>query len=176
MARGRLRLLERDGDRGARSSFETHYLESYSLVYNYVFRRMANREATEDVVSEAFLHAARAYDRFDPSRAKFSTWVISIAHNCMNDWWSHHPATMPIDEVPEGAYSDNGRQDEQIANRDLAERLLQALDADERELVALKYYEGKRNVEIAEKLSMNASTVSTRLARAMDKMRAAVRL
>jgi DNA-directed RNA polymerase specialized sigma24 family protein len=37
----------------------------------------------------------------------------------------------------------------------------------------MKYYEGKRNVEIADELGINLSTVSTKLSRAVAKMRAA---
>ena len=66
--------------------------------------------------------------------------------------------------------------EEQLADADLAERLFQSLDDVERELVRLKYYEGRRNVEIAEELGINASTVSTKLARALQKMRSAARL
>ena len=52
--------------------------------------------------------------------------------------------------------------------------LLGVLSPEERELVLLKYQEGLRNVDIAERLEMNASTVSTKLAHALTKMRVAV--
>ena len=59
-------------------------------------------------------------------------------------------------------------------DKDLALRLLALLDDEERNLIAMKYNEGKRNVDIAQELNMNASTVSTKLANALAKMRAAV--
>lgn len=58
-----------------------------------------------------------------------------------------------------------------MADRDYCDRLLGCLDATERELIALKYMQGFRNVDIAEALDMNASTVSTMLARSLAKMR-----
>lgn len=168
-----LRVVRGGKGSDAARSFELRYRESYPMVYNYVLRRMASREAAEDVVSEAYLHAARAYGRYDPARARFSTWVITIACNCMRDWWAAHPTTAPLEEIAEGAYAEDGEHDAGLADRDLVERLLRVLDDEERELVHLKYYEGRRNVEIAERLGMNASTISTKLARAMAKMRAA---
>ncbi|MBO4352682.1 MAG: sigma-70 region 4 domain-containing protein, partial [Eggerthellaceae bacterium] len=42
---------------------------------------------------------------------------------------------------------------------------------EDRELVFLKYYEDKRNVEIAQILDMNPATVATRLRRALLTMR-----
>ena len=157
----------------AKRAFEQYYRESYSLVFNYIIRRVPDRTSAEDVTSEAFLRAARFFDRFDARRAKFSTWVISIAHNCITDHYRHNPVTADLEEVAEGAYAEESAYDEQTANADLAVKLLATLDPTERELVSKKYYEGKRNVEIADEMGMNLSTVSTKLARALAKMRAA---
>ena len=49
--------------------------------------------------------------------------------------------------------------------------MLSFISEDDRELVFLKYYEGKRNVEIAQLLDMNPATVATRLRRALMTMR-----
>ena len=51
-------------------------------------------------------------------------------------------------------------------------KLLANLSPEDRELVYLKYYQGKKNVEIAQLLDMNPSTVATRLRRALQAMRA----
>lgn len=171
--RSRRRQGADDPKREAKLAFERDYRASYSFVYNYIFRRVADRTAAEDVTSEAFLRAARFYDRFDPTRAKFSTWVISIAQNCIIDYYRHDVATADLEEVPEGVYADESDYAEQTGNADLAVRLLSVLDDTERELVAKKYYEGKRNVEIADEMGMNLSTVSTKLSRALAKMRTA---
>lgn len=148
------------------------YRESYPLVYNYVRCRMGDADAAEDVVAEAYLRAARAFRTFDPARAKFSTWVTQIAVNCMKDHYRRRRPEAALEDVPESAVAVCGGQ-EDFADRDLADRLLGCLDAAERELVVMKYREGYRNVDIAAELGMNASTVSTVLARALAKMRAA---
>ncbi|MBQ9005441.1 MAG: sigma-70 family RNA polymerase sigma factor, partial [Atopobiaceae bacterium] len=122
---------------------------------------------------EAFLRAARFYERFDPARAKFSTWVISIARNCISDYFDREVATAPIDEVPEGVFAQEDTQADRFDDINMLQKLLATLDDEEKELIYLKYYEGKRNVEIAEALGMNASTISTKLARAIAKMREA---
>ncbi|MBQ9068674.1 MAG: sigma-70 family RNA polymerase sigma factor [Eggerthellaceae bacterium] len=154
--------------------FERLYSESYRFVYNYVRYRMSDSDAAEDVVSEAFFAAARAFSRFDPNRSKFTTWVISIAINCMNSYYRKERPTVALDAVPESSFADESVQEE-VENRALVEQLLRTLDDDERLLVVMKYREGKRNVDIARELNMNASTVSTVLARAIEKMRGAMR-
>lgn len=168
-----LRLVRSGRTREADGSFEEYYRASYPLVYNYVFRRVLQHESAEDIVAEAFLRAARYYGRFDPSRAKFSTWVISIARNCINDHFNRQAPTAPLDDLPESAFATHDDVGEGVGDRELAARLLARLEDDERELVYLKYYEGRRNVDIARIMGVNPSTVSTRLARSLEKMRAA---
>ena len=131
---------------------------------------MESDVATEDVVAEAYLKAVRAFDRFDPSRSKFSTWVVAIARNCMISHYRKERPVAALDDMPESVAAVCGEQ-EGIEDRDLALRLLAVLDNTEREIVLLKYQDDMRNVDIAEQLDMNASTVSTVLARALSKMR-----
>lgn len=156
----------------AEREFERLYRESYELVYNYVRGRMGADDGAEDVVSEAYLKAARSFGKFDPDRAKFSTWVVRIAVNCMNDRWRRARPSSCIDDLPEGSFAQPD-DTSAIDDRDLVDRLLGALDGTERDLVLMKYLLGYRNVDIASELGMNASTVSTVLARALVKMRIA---
>ena len=131
---------------------------------------MCDDGAVEDVVAEAYLKAARSFSKFDPARAKFSTWVVTIAHNCMNDHWRRTRQTTCIDDVPESHFAESDGTDV-VNDRDLVDRLLGVLDDVERDLVIRKYLLGYRNVEIAKELGMNASTVATKLANALAKMR-----
>lgn len=144
-------------------------------MYNFVRRRVFDQAAAEDIVAEAYLLAARSFGKYDPSRAKFSTWVTKIAINCMNSYWRKEHPTAPLDEIPESMASQPSATSE-IADRDQVERLLAVLDKTERKLVLMKYRDGYRNIDISEVLGMNASTVSTKLASALAKMRAAAEM
>ena len=155
----------------AEREFEQLYAQSYGLVYGYVRAKMGDDAAVEDVVAEAYLRAARAFDRFDPARAKFSTWVVAIARNCMVSHYRRERPTVALDDVAPSLTSVDGEQDA-VDDRDLARKLLAILDDDERELVLMKYRENMRNIEIADELGMNPSTVATNLSRALAKMRA----
>lgn len=166
-----IRVLRKDESRDAAAEFERLYRDAYPLVYNYTYRALANRPSAEDVTSEAFLKAAQSFGRFDSSRAKFSTWVVAIARNCIADYWHKNKQDAPLENVSEAVCAVDDDHAEQACDADLVQRLLETLSLDERELVFMKYYEGKRNSEIAEELDMNASTVSTKLARALARMR-----
>ena len=91
----------------------------------------------------------------------------------MNDRWRRARPTACIDDVPESrlAQPDGTAA---VDDRELVDRLLDVLDDRERDLVLMKYLLGYRNVDIAEELGMNASTVSTKLANALAKMRSSM--
>ena len=154
------------------SEFERLYRASYGTVYGYVRARMACEADAQDVVAEAFMRAARSFSSYDPSRATFVTWVVSIAKNCMVNHYRRLRPTVAMDDVPETALAQSGDQDG-VDDRLLVEKLLACLGDEERELVAMKYREGRSNVQIAAELGMNPSTVATKLARAREKMRRA---
>lgn len=145
-------------------------MQSYGLVYGYVRTRMSDEADAEDVVAEAFYKAARAYGRFDPTRAKFSTWVVTIARNCMISHYRKERPTVCLDDISEPV---DTRSDDPgaVDDRDLALRLLGVLDHEEREIVLMKYREDMSNVQIAAELDMNPSTVATKVSRALAKMR-----
>ena len=151
--------------------FERLYRESYGPVYGYVRVRMSTDEDAEDVVSEAFLKAARSFGSFDPSRARFGTWVTAIAKNCIATHFRRLKPTTALEDAPKEVYSVSGGQDA-IDDLLFAKNLISCLDENERMLIACKYHDDMRNVDIARELNMNASTVSTVLSRALTKMRA----
>lgn len=155
--------------------FERLYRESYETVFGYVRARMGSNADAEDIVAEAYLHAARSFSSFDSSRAKFGTWVIAIARNCMSSHFRKSRPSVALEEAPETSYAIQGGQGA-VDDRLLADQLLACLDDSERELIALKYRDGLRNVDIARVLGMNPSTVSTMLSRALEKMRQTLKL
>ncbi len=174
-----IRIVGKNADqdysvRAHANEFERLYRESYAMVYGRILFRMRDEEAARDVTAEAFLNAARSFEKFDPSKAKFSTWVCTIAHNCMIDHYRKVKIHVPIESVPESTFTDDGDHAQEIANADLAQRLLAVLDEDDREIVHMKFCEELSNSEIAHELGMNPSTVSTRVHRALAKMRAAL--
>ena len=152
--------------------FTRLYNESFATVYGFVRARAACDADAQDIVSEAFLKAARSFDSFDPTRAGFSTWVTAIAKNCLVSHYRKERTLVVLDDVPEPLLELAPEQDASL-DLMLIKQLLACLDQKEREIVALKYRDGMRNARIAQELCMKPSTVSTKLARALEKMRRA---
>ena len=151
---------------------ENLYRANFQRVYNYAYYRLLDPAKAEDATSAVFVKVIANIDKFDPSKASFGTWVMRIAHNVLVDGFRTHKATVPLDRV---SVREPSREDDYPVLDDRQERvskLLSCLSAEDRELVYLKYYEEKKNVEIAQLLDMNPSTVATRLRRALLTMRA----
>ena len=131
---------------------------------------------SEDVTSEAFIKAARAFDRYDPQRAQFSTWVITIARNVLisnirktgKEYTASDAAIDPDLQSTSDVYPSLENDDTETLRQ-----LLLVISEEDRELVRLKFFEGLQNKEIAEVLGINASTVGTKVQRALAKMKAA---
>lgn len=162
----------RSRDRKARE-FEKYYRESYRRVYNYAYYRLYSHADAEDVTSEVFLKAAKAFDRFDPERASFSTWVLTIAHNCTVSFArSRKPLVLVGDDLERiDVNAANDEYPELDETSKLLSQMLDTLNDEERELVYLKYSEQMSYQEIGEALGINASTASTKVSRAIAKMR-----
>ncbi|MEZ7891103.1 MAG: RNA polymerase sigma factor [Candidatus Wallbacteria bacterium] len=159
------------------SEIDRMYEEYFGRIYNYVFYRILHREYSEDIVSEIFLKVISNRDKFDSSKALFSTWIFTIANNCVID---HFRKNSRIVVFPSGAPAldtpvtvDFDGECEKILNNDrkLLYKALTLLDEKHRHVISLKYFSGLSNKEISEMTGINESTVSTICSRAISKLR-----
>ena len=165
--------LELTGRRLTRDDLDELFEEYYPRLFNYLYYRTLNRAVSEDLVSQAMLNIVRRFESFDPERGNLDQWVFSITRNAFYSYLRQHKEETDIDTIPESivSYEDDALESDMDEGR-LVQSLLAQLTDEERELVYLKYWEELSNKEIATRLDMNASTVSTKLWRATEKMRA----
>jgi RNA polymerase sigma-70 factor, ECF subfamily len=144
-------------------------------VYTLGLRLLGSRESAEELVQDVFLTAWRKAARFDASRGRLSTWLMTIAHNLSVDRLRREtgvtrPTLILVDEVPDAP----GVEEEHlILERDAAVRALSSLSDAERRLLARAYFRGLTAREIAEADGIPLGTVKTRLRAALIKVRRA---
>ncbi|HSL11648.1 MAG TPA: sigma-70 family RNA polymerase sigma factor [Actinomycetota bacterium] len=145
-------------------------------VYAMGLRLLGTREAAEELTQDVFLTAWRKAARFDPSRGRLSTWLMTIAHNLAVDRLRREtgvtrPNLVLVDEVPDvpGAHDEEAL----VMERDAAVRALSTLTDAERRLLARAYFRGMTAREIAESDGIPLGTVKTRLRAALIKVRKA---
>jgi RNA polymerase sigma factor (sigma-70 family) len=166
------RVAERDG-----TALEALYDRYGRACYSLARRVVADDTLAEDVVQEVFLTVWRDASRFERSRGALAGWLLSIAHNKAVDVVRREenhrrrnnphetialletPATVVHDEVWSGLRRD---------------RVLLALDelpAAQREALALAYFGGYTQREIAGITSTPLGTVKTRMLLGMRRLR-----
>jgi RNA polymerase sigma-70 factor, ECF subfamily len=144
-------------------------------VYTLGLRLLGTREAAEELTQDVFLTAWRKAARFDATRGRLSTWLMTIAHNLAVDRLRREtgvtrPTLVLVDEVPERAGVDEVAV---VLERDAAIRALESLSDAERRLLARAYFRGLTAREISEADGIPLGTVKTRLRAALIKVRRA---
>ncbi len=160
---------------GPRPLFEDLYRGSRDDLYAYVAGMLRERTAAEDVTALAFERAFRKWERFDPRRGSARGWLFGIARNAALDELRKRKRELPGIEADRQAA--DGSVAGMVLEREQRAELLDALGAlrpADREMVALKFYAGLNNVEIAEATGYSPTNVGTRLGRALDRLRSAL--
>lgn len=175
------RLIERarQGDHDAFARLlETHRRRVFSLIGSLV-RRPAE---VEDLAQQVFLKVYLALPRFD-FRAAFGTWLYRIA---VNECYDHLRRQRAL-KAPERREVQLSEPDEleRLASpgkpaapdparaaelKELVERLLARLPAEDRLLLTLREVEGFSVAELAELVGLNPNTVKVRLFRARRRL------
>lgn len=125
----------------------------------------------EDVAQEVFLAAYVHLGSYDPRRAAFATWLLTIArHKCLNVLKRHRP--LVPGELPEQA--DPRTPDAAAADAELYRRLddaLAGLPVEQRTAFVLAEIQGLSLEEVARVEGVPLGTVKSRLCRAREKLR-----
>ncbi|HEU4392992.1 MAG TPA: sigma-70 family RNA polymerase sigma factor [Solirubrobacterales bacterium] len=154
--------------------FDRLYRSSRDDVYAYVASLVRDPAAAEDVTATAFERAYRRRSRFDPSRGEPRAWLFGIARNAALDELRRRGRQAELTVEPADLTSAPAEESAAESERRLAvSAALARLEGSERELIALKFFAGLTNAEIAAVVGIGESNAGTRLHRAMTKLREA---
>jgi len=155
-------------------AFDALYRSSRDDVYAYVASMVRDRAAAEDVTATAFERAYRKRSRFDPSRGERRAWLFGIARNAALDELRRRGRQAELAAEPADLAATPAEEGAETSERRLALAAgLAALAPRERELIALKFFAGLSNSEIAAVVGVSESNAGTKLHRAVNKLREA---
>jgi RNA polymerase sigma-70 factor, ECF subfamily len=158
---------------GDEEAVRTLYARFGRPIYTLGMRLLGSREAAEELTQDVFLTAWRKGSRYDPTRGRLSTWLMTIAHNMAVDRLRHdrgsgRPVVFVLEEMIEPPPAD---EEEALIDRETARRSLAMLGVAERELLSRTYFLGWTAREIAEADGIPLGTVKTRLRTALIRLR-----
>jgi RNA polymerase sigma-70 factor (ECF subfamily) len=154
--------------------FESLYRSSRDDVYAYVASLLRDPTAAEEVTAAAFERAYRKRNRFDPRRGEPRAWLFGIARNAALDELRRRGRQAELTAEPADLTAFGAEEGTEQSERRLAvSAALERLQPAERELIALKFFAGLENREVARVLGVSASNAGTKLHRAMTKLREA---
>jgi RNA polymerase sigma-70 factor, ECF subfamily len=154
--------------------FEALYRSSRDDLYAYVCTLLRDPAAAEDVTALAFERAYRRRRTFDRRRGEERAWLFGIARNAALDELRRRRRVAALVNEPEDtAEVTDGDGAEVALRRTAVQSALASLPAREREIVALKFYAGMSNAEMACVLGISESNAGTLLYRTMEKLRKA---
>ena len=140
------------------------YIKLYhGAVYRAVFSYLHNASEAEDIVQETFVKLFNTNKSFE-SDEHCKAWLIRVAINLSKNLLKsfRYTHTEELDEaIPVESAEDCALAD-----------ALSALPPKYRAVIHLYYYEGYSAKEIAEILGLTVTAVTTRLARAREKLKA----
>jgi RNA polymerase sigma factor (sigma-70 family) len=163
---------EVEGESGL--DFERLYQSSRDDVYAYAAGLLRDRAAAEEATAIAFERAYRKRSRFDPRKGSHRAWLFGIARNAALDELRRRGRQARLNADPVDAeHLQAGEADAKSELRLLVNEALGTLEPRDRELIALKFFAGLSNGEIARVLGLSESNAGTKLHRTMDKLREA---
>lgn len=161
---------------GDRAAFSRFYDQTAPRVFGLVRRILVDAAQAEEVTQDVFLEAWQTAARYDPERGPAAAWLLTLAHRRAVDRVRSSQAArerdlrtgirdlaIPVDDVAETA--------EIAAEHDRALGALGLLSPAQRECLALAYYEGCTQSEIAARLELPLGTVKTRIRDGMIRLR-----
>lgn len=152
---------------------EQLYKEYYPKVLRYVSSKINRVEEAEDLAQNVFVKVFQNYDSFDESKASASTWIYTITHNTVINYYKSMKFRQVVD-IPEN-YSEEVTEDfvEGLVEREMQGRLADALcklDEDKRDLIILHYYSGHPLTEIAEMMKRPYGQIKRLHAKALGEL------
>ena len=164
----------KEAPRAGDLAFDRLYRSSRDDVYAYVAGLLRDSTTAEEVTAAAFERAFRKRNRFDPERGEPRAWLFGIARNAALDELRRRGRQAELTTEPVDVESFGFSESAEDSERRLAvSAALERLEPRERELIALKFFAGLANAEIAQVLGITESNAGTKLHRAMTKLREA---
>src|SRR3989344_1462048 len=141
-----------------RRKFVKLYKEHRIPIYRYIYFRVNSKEEAEDLASEVFLRVFNYFKKNQPQNAR--AFFYKVARDLLVDFYRKNQRSLPEFELK--------AEDKHFLDLYHA---LSGLNADHREVVVLRYFEGFSIPEIAQITGKKEKNVEMMLYRSKNKLK-----
>lgn len=163
--------------------FSEIFQQYYKSIFGYVLRRTGNFDDTADIAAVSFFKAYNNIKNFSFKGISIKIWLYRIATNEINMYFrvkrKHALFFTQLSFDDKSSFETILQNDRQLIEAELQNHQqfnsvlnhLKTLRSKYQEVIALKYFEGKDNKEIAAILSINEGTLKSLLSRGIKKLK-----
>jgi RNA polymerase sigma-70 factor (ECF subfamily) len=153
--------------------FNVLYQQYYKPIFRFVYQRLNSKEDAADISSQVFLKAMLNINKYEFKGLPFSSWLYRIALNELNMNFRH-------EKVQRAYNSEQEHLKEMITelnekdSLDREQQLMIAitdLDADDAQLIEMRYFEKRSFKEIAEIMDITENNAKVKTYRVIDKLK-----
>jgi len=168
--------------RGEMRAFETLYARHRGALYRYLMRQARDGEVANDLFQEVWSRVVVNRSRYEP-RAKFRTFLFTLAHNCFIDHCRRvkaRPAGLGIEDADAADLlpaAEEARPENTLERAEETRRYraaLATLPPEQRDVYLLHEESDLSLDEIARVTGVGAETAKSRLRYAVAKLKAAL--
>jgi len=162
---------------GDQSALAELYDASSAKVFGLAMKILGDHAAAEETTLDVYAQVRRRASSYDAERGTPGSWLMTLAkHRAIDRFRSsylergrqvplEHTAELPGHEETPEQYSAG------LERQRLVQQALASLSVEQRQAIALAYYWGMSQSEIAEQLKLPLGTVKTRMRLGMIKLR-----
>lgn len=165
---------------GDQTALATFYDRTSPQVFGLIYKILNNREAAEEVTLDVYTQVWRQAHTYDATRGRPGAWLMTLARTRAIDRFRAGAAEYGRIESLDAAElfaSSEDTPEQDVAGQErrrYVQRALAMLNEEQRHAVALAYFYGLSQSEIAEKLQLPLGTIKTRIRLGMIKLREAL--
>jgi RNA polymerase sigma-70 factor, ECF subfamily len=142
------------------------FVEGYqSQVFRVAYQILGNREEADEIAQQIFAKIYFAVKGFD-ARGRLYTWVFGIAVNECYGFLRKKRLNVPNENCPDARLT----SERAILQRDLLNRLLERIPAEDRRLLLLRELEGYPVAKLSELTGLDENTIKARLFRTRQRL------
>jgi RNA polymerase sigma factor (sigma-70 family) len=172
---------------GDRAAFAALYRHSSAHLLGVILRIQSNRALAEDVLQEVFINVWRSAHSFNPALSQASTWLVSIArHRAIDSLRQRKSEVSTVSSTYLGSEGDEEHDllehlaDDAPTPPELLERstqarslatCMQALSTEQKNSLALAYFQGLSHGEVAQHLGQPLGSVKSWVRRGMQSLK-----